>query len=459
MIVGNCGLPATARPGTSGRHRSVPPAPAGRQPGRRQEAAGTAGAPGGPAPGLVTCAKTVRDLEPGGAVPDDLAGLLGGLWRPAFPAADLVRLAAGQFQPLPEWRGEEGPRWRISVSPGALAVGTRDRARAERAAERALAARRVTVQSLAAVLVDKGEFPADPEPTREITEWSRRSRARMTRRLCELDYRPLTDAGAPPALVTLTYPGDWLAVATDGRAVKRHLLAFKKRYRRAWGVPLAAVWKLEFQRRGAPHFHLLMVPPMTTTAAGQGFREWLSATWAAIVACPDPEERRRHQLAGTGIDYSEGLRASDPRRVAVYFTKHGTFAAKEYQHIVPDEWRAPGCGPGRFWGYWGLSRCVAEVEVTPGDAIAAARVIRRWARAQGTTQEARPPRYRDGQAVSAYPDVIGLAGVQFLSAHRRRRRRVRRRVRRLRSGRGWVSFNDAPGFAVELARYLADRGS
>jgi hypothetical protein len=49
------------------------------------------------------------------------------------------------------------------------------------------------------------------------------------------------------------------------------------------------------------------------------FRRWLSITWADIVAHPDPEQRRRHRIAGTGVDYAEGIRLTDPRRMAVYF--------------------------------------------------------------------------------------------------------------------------------------------
>ena len=140
-------------------------------------------------------------------------------------------------------------------------------------------------------------------------------------------------------MVTLTYPGDWLAVAPDGKTVKKHLKAFRKRWERAWGLPLLAVWKLEFQARGAPHVHLFTVVPDGRTEAGQVFREWLTASWAAVVAHPDPEERRRHQLAGTGTDYAAGLRSRDPRRIAVYFSKHGLYAAKGYQNEVPVEWR------------------------------------------------------------------------------------------------------------------------
>src|SRR5690606_6166696 len=121
---------------------------------------------------------------------------------------------------------------------------------------------------------------------------------------------------------------------------------------------------------------------------------------ADIVGHQDPEQRRRHRLAGTGIDWSEGLRARDPRRVSVYFTKHGSFAAKEYQHCVPEAWAEPGQGPGRFWGYWHLEKAAYGAEVAAADAIAAGRVLRRWARSQGVTRQVSAPRVntRTGEA-------------------------------------------------------------
>ena len=75
-------------------------------------------------PGFITSATTVRalDLE---AVPDH-PPTVRDVWGPQFPKADLVKFAASQFAPLPPWAGEEGPRFRIVVSPGALAVESRD---------------------------------------------------------------------------------------------------------------------------------------------------------------------------------------------------------------------------------------------------------------------------------------------------------------------------------------------
>jgi hypothetical protein len=291
----------------------------------------------------------------------------------------------------------------------------------------------------------------------------------MVRTFASLDYTPWVRSGLVPAMVTLTLPADWLPVAPDGVAFKRLVAVFRRRYERAWGTPLACLWKLEFQRRGAAHLHMWMPVPHGLAgewreavnvrhrlAVGDGllFRHWLSAVWAAVVAHPDPEERRKHLLAGTAVDYKEGLRAIDPRRLAVYFAKHGTYRVKDYQNDPPPEWCQPGKGPGRFWGYWGLRPAVVEVEVTPGQWTALARAVRRYAHAQGVTHQAQVIRTRGGRASPVTREVVGLAGAQLLAARRPRRRKVRRRVTRLASGRGFLCVNDAPRLATALARVI-----
>lgn len=386
--------------------------------------------------GLVTCAKTGRTQVTGG-LPDDL---IAQIWQPAFPSTDLVSAAANLLPAIREAGGRdellrEGPRWEITIGPGVIAVGTRDYARLERTAERQREADRKTADMLAAYLAAEGEFPEDPEPSRTITGWSRKSRNAMFKRSLELDYAPLfADPTRLPAMITLTYPGDWLTVAASGKVVKAHLKALRKRYVRAWGEDLACIWKLEFQRRGAPHIHMLAVPPHGQVD-GLQFRQWLSRAWADVVAHPDLEEYRKHLAAGTGVDYAEGLRARDPRRVAVYFTKHGHFAAKEYQHEVPKEWQERGKGPGRFWGYWVLEPATATVLVDPALALRAGRTLRRWAHAQGVTRQVTRMRVEQ-------------------STGRIRYRRSRTRAVRLKNGRGWVSVNDGPAMASQLARYL-----
>jgi hypothetical protein len=137
-------------------------------------------------------------------------------WTPRFPTPEGLDLAARMFDARPAWAGEEGPRPRLILAAGSFAIAHPDLARRERRYERADQARRTSADQAATYLARGEEIPTS-DPCREILGWSRKSRANMVRALCELDYRPmLADPGRVPAMVTLTYPGDWLTVAPDG---------------------------------------------------------------------------------------------------------------------------------------------------------------------------------------------------------------------------------------------------
>lgn len=393
-----------------------------------------------------------------------------GLWRHRFPSADLVRAAGGLLTPFPAWDGREGPRARLVIAAGAVQVARTDPARCERQHERTERATRIRsnlgaadlllethLEEADAVLeaaVAVGDFDAaadagawsdhlagriatrdrDVEPSRSITSWSAKSRSRMVLALAQLDYAPLFDGGGIPAMLTLTYPGDWLTVAPSAKVCKGHVDAFKKRFQRAYGVPLVGVWKREFQRRGAPHYHVLMVPPGPRPGL-PSFSAWCSATWAAVVAHPDPEEYARHVLAGTGLDYAEGMRSRDPKRLAVYFSKHGSFGSKDYQNHAPEEWADTG-SVGRFWGVWGLEKVTATVEVSEVEARAAARTIRRWQRANG---------FRVQREVWRTDTRTGVM---------RKRKSGVRVGARLRGVAGFAVVNDGPAFVGQLVRHL-----
>lgn len=269
----------------------------------------------------------------------------------------------------------------------------------------------------------------------KIYEWSAKSRAKMVQRLCTLDYIPMIGKQERlPALITLTYPGDWEEVCPDGKTAAKHLRLFQKRYQSRFGEPLIGIWKREFQARGACHFHILTAPPV-----GKGFREWLSQTWADIVAHPNPIQRQNHILAGTGLDYEQGLRAFDPKRVAVYFSKHSSpnkGGDKEYQNRVPALWVEAG-NVGRFWGYWGLKPLIENVPISNADAIRVARILRKWARAN-----ARPQR------------------IEVWRLHRKsgtlHKRVLSRKARRFPRQLGFVSVNDGSAIGECLARLLTD---
>lgn len=239
---------------------------------------------------------------------------------------------------------------------------------------------------------------------KSVTEWSRKSRLNMARVLASLDWAGhLEDApaGWRPQMVTLTLPRDWEAVAPDGQAFKRLFEVWLKRYERKWGRGWAGTWKLEFQGRGAPHLHLYGNLP-----CGLALKRWLSCSWSAVVfgielEPPDNDwtgyvEAVRvyhgdrvgdHLEAGTGVDWREGVRGTDPRSIALYFlgksVGHNLGLGKEYQHRVPELWQQPGKGAGRFWGYRGLSKVEATRELDDVMFVRLRRLTRRWSCGQG----------------------------------------------------------------------------
>nr|WP_243858202.1 hypothetical protein [Mycobacterium sp. DL440] len=279
----------------------------------------------------------------------------------------------------------------------------------------------------------------------------------MCRTFAELDYSPLVESGRVPAMVTLTYPGDWEAVAPDGASAKRHMVLWRKRFQREYGEPARYIWKLEFQRRGAPHIHLWMAPPISPGRSGRGFAQWLSETWAQVVDHPDAEQQARHRLAGTAIDVRDGLKACDPKRLAIYFAKHSSpnlNGDKEYQHIVPELWRRPGRGPGRFWGVYGLKKAITVVEVAQNAYLTARRIVRRWSRSQAVYSDSDsrfPTAVVPRTAIRQVPRVDRVTGV--VTCRRVRRRRALCHLGGLAGG--YALVNDGPAFASQLAHAIA----
>ena len=82
-----------------------------------------------------------------------------------------------------------------------------------------------------------------------IKDFSRKSRKRL------MDYMATLNVPAKGmTMITLTYPREYPSPSI----AKAHLDAFLKRIKRQF-PDAAGFWRLEFQKRGAPHFHLLMV--------------------------------------------------------------------------------------------------------------------------------------------------------------------------------------------------------
>ncbi|MCV7377659.1 hypothetical protein BST11_03285 [Mycobacterium alsense] len=432
--------------------------------------------------GLVICAENVRGPILDGVAAGDLRAIDALGLR--FPSPEMVTAAAALFEPAAPWAigpgrrstESESGRFRITVGPGVVQLGWTNPVRAAKTGERAVGHHQRDVDDVKlhvrnelaqtagdgdqAVVSSTRRSPTENDQRGSggvITEWSRKSRSAMCRTFAELDYSPLVESGRVPAMVTLTYPGDWEAVAPDGASVKRHMVLWRKRFQREYGEPARYIWKLEFQRRGAPHIHVWMAPPISPGRSGRSFAQWLSETWTQVVDHPDPEQKSRHRLAGTAIDVRNGLKACDPKRLAIYFTKHSSpnlHGDKEYQHIVPELWQQPGRGPGRFWGVYGLKKAIAVVEIAQDAYLAARRIMRRWSRSQATY----------GDWASRFPTAVvprtatRLVGRVNGNTGVVKHRRVRRRRTLCHQGGlagGYALVNDGPGFAAQLARAIA----
>ena len=210
------------------------------------------------------------------------------------------------------------------------------------------------------------------------------------------------------AMVTLTYPGPWREVCPDGQALKRHLRAFRERWRRKWGGA-QGTWALEFQPRPsrpveqqqAPHFHLYVGRPDVPV---EEFEEWASQAWYEVVGSGD----RRHLEWGVNVRpcfygrYGGGR--ENGKRVGDYLWREsGKLAQKE----APD-----GFEGVKWWDVWGLEVREHERQIERAEFLAIRRPTR-LLRDKVTGAKVRPPSGLDGLAVT---NVDGVdVGMRLLS--------------------------------------------
>jgi hypothetical protein len=168
-----------------------------------------------------------------------------------------------------------------------------------------------------------------------VQDFSRQSRRRLQTLFCSV---PRT--GYVPSnllFVTLTYHHYW---GNSSKDWKSDLDAFKKRLYRKYGE-FPAIWRLEFQKRGAPHFHLLMFPPLGTLPPISDevidceFTFDVLKIWNELVAPGDLQ----HALHGISMQ-----QASSWRGAMHYLSK---YASKVEEVLVPSD-----TPPGRVWGVW-----------------------------------------------------------------------------------------------------------
>ena len=180
--------------------------------------------------------------------------------------------------------------------------------------------------------------------------------------------------------VGLTYPGEF---TENGREVKRHLDRLLKRWaRRGW----AGVWGLEYQERGAPHFHLILNAGDVITQ--KTMRLTISVDWFECVGSGD----ERHLRAGTSCS-----RVKSSEGACIYLTQ---YIVKQDQKKVPEGVYSPG----RMWGVFGTRTpepVIVEGAKHERHIVDLVRVVRRGVRSESSWKSRQPHKLSRGEASRA----------------------------------------------------------
>jgi hypothetical protein len=167
---------------------------------------------------------------------------------------------------------------------------------------------------------------------------------------------------------TLTYPNEYIL---DPEKWKNHLHAWSKRLERAFGLDIGGyVWRIEFQKRGAPHYHLLI---WHKGIKERVFRAWCLRSWYEVVASGD----RKHLKHGAHVKQLDSRKA-----VRNYVSKYlgkvvPASSNEEGERVELLEW-------GRNWGVVGDldSTPYHERLLQPAEFYKLRRVIKRWLRSR-----------------------------------------------------------------------------
>lgn len=180
-----------------------------------------------------------------------------------------------------------------------------------------------------------------------VETFSEQSRMRMLRKLARL---------SPSARDGFRHRCSFLTLTTRGiyhpRQIKEWMRAFLKRMARKWSS-VSAVWRLEYQKRGAPHLHLVIynVPYIP--------KDGIQAAWGEIVGEDRPFTR------------IESIRSY--KHLMSYVSKYaakvqeGGFNTAAYQAANPESAYADE-SPGRVWGMFNrknLPWAIEEVAELP----------------------------------------------------------------------------------------------
>ncbi|MBV8801900.1 MAG: inovirus-type Gp2 protein, partial [Gammaproteobacteria bacterium] len=179
--------------------------------------------------------------------------------------------------------------------------------------------------------------------------------------------------------VTLTYPGIY---TEDWEVWKRDVDTFIKRLERKYEVTVGCLWRIEFQKRGAPHFHMILATNKECKSIVV-FRAQIQQMWADIVRDgylmsggkieQYEQHYNKHLKAGTGVEEVKGR-----KQLMSYVSK---YVAKNTNIKAPDNF-------GRNWGFRDMN---GKLDFSPVETVVLnnkqgnelKRMIKHWLKSRG----------------------------------------------------------------------------
>lgn len=218
-----------------------------------------------------------------------------------------------------------------------------------------------------------------------VVTFSRQSRSRCLEKMASVDARLAPDW----AFVGLTYHDTW----PSERECKGHLNRLRTAFYRRWGF-MPVLWRLEWQARGAPHFHLLIAATLDDECF-QLMRLWMATTWNDIAAPGDAQHFAVH------LRREAFQRVRSHRGAMSYVSK---YCAKLDEGAHDDA--------GRRWGVWRWDMIMGRLRTVAVSHQLAMRIRRAFWRLRGRRRgpAGAGSRYHGARAFVGWRDMRRLLG-------------------------------------------------
>ncbi len=223
--------------------------------------------------------------------------------------------------------------------------------------------------------------------------WSPASRRRLLKVAGSVDWDGVrAEWGGAWLFLTLTYRED-----PGPERCKRDLDVLARRWARRWGHA-RWLWKMEFQRRGVPHFHFIGWVPKDGAVALAAYRWWLWDAW--------------REIAGAGVRQRVDVDYARARDMVRYFVAYASTGWKASQHLVPASWHESS---GRWWGVRGLPITWRERPLSRRQFFRIRRTLIRFRRAHSRYPIRCPSSMRGCWVLGERPRVLEGGVVRMLS--------------------------------------------